>query len=85
MNSFMTTLWLLARTPLVEGGDAAALPDMPMTTFRESTSTPRSSMTGSEVDLERGDVWSSEFPSPSASPASGNLSLSSRSSSEYGS
>ncbi|GAB1520690.1 hypothetical protein RhiTH_003778 [Rhizoctonia solani] len=67
MNSFMNTLRLLARSSLVEAPEGG-LPDVPMTTFRDSSSSPRSSVASSEVDLERGGVWSSEFPSPSVSP-----------------
>ncbi|KDN41761.1 hypothetical protein RSAG8_07292, partial [Rhizoctonia solani AG-8 WAC10335] len=70
MNSFMHTLRLLARTSLVE--TETGLPDVPMTTFRNSGSSPRSSIASSEVDLERGGVWSSDFPSPSASPIHNN-------------
>ncbi|KAG8700767.1 hypothetical protein FRC08_004457 [Ceratobasidium sp. 394] len=70
MNSFMNTIRLLARTSLVEAGQDAELPDMPMTTFRDSSNSPRPSLTGSDVDLERGGVWCHEFPSPSASPVS---------------
>ncbi|CAE6404077.1 unnamed protein product [Rhizoctonia solani] len=67
MNSFMQTIRLLAQSSLVE--TQTGLPDVPMTTFRNSSSSPRSSIASSEVDLERGGVWSSEFPSPSASPS----------------
>ncbi|CEL62637.1 hypothetical protein RSOLAG1IB_04993 [Rhizoctonia solani AG-1 IB] len=74
MNSFMSTLRLLARSSLVETPEGG-LPDVPMTTFRNSSSSPRSSVTSSEIDLERGGVWSSEFPSPSVSPVSSQQSL----------
>jgi hypothetical protein len=65
----MSTLRLLARSSLVETPEGG-LPDVPMTTFRNSSSSPRSSVASSEIDLERGGVWSSEFPSPSVSPVS---------------
>ncbi|CAE6472488.1 unnamed protein product [Rhizoctonia solani] len=85
MNSFMSTLRLLARSSLVET-PVGGLPDVPMTTFRNSSSSPRSSIASSEVDLERGGVWSSEFPSPSASPTHNNqLALASPTSSRHSS
>ncbi|CAE6449778.1 unnamed protein product [Rhizoctonia solani] len=83
MNSFMQTLRLLAQSSLVE--TQAGLPDVPMTTFRNSSSSPRSSIASSEVDLERGGVWSSEFPSPSASPIHSQLALASPTSSRHSS
>ncbi|CAE6458795.1 unnamed protein product [Rhizoctonia solani] len=84
MNSFMNTLRLLARSSLVE--PETSLPDVPMTTFRDSSSSSRSSIASSDVDLERGGVWSSEFPSPSASPIhNSQLALASPTSSRYGS
>ncbi|KAJ1303270.1 hypothetical protein OPQ81_011467 [Rhizoctonia solani] len=85
MNSFMNTLRLLARSSLVETPEAG-LPDVPMTTFRDSSSSPRSSIASSDVDLERGGVWSSEYPSPSTSPTHNNqLTLASPTSSRYSS
>ncbi|CUA68825.1 hypothetical protein RSOLAG22IIIB_03690 [Rhizoctonia solani] len=84
MNSFMHTLRLLAQSSLVE--TETGLPEVPMTTFRDSSSSPRSSVASSEVDLERGGFWSSEFPSPSTSPIHNDqLALASSTSSRYSS